>query len=69
LGTDGSRDRASGPEDPGLALESLRLSMPYLDQSTKMAQERSTTMKKLIIRYIRYVLALLANIGFGRSLN
>jgi hypothetical protein len=27
------------------------------------------TMKKLLVRYVRYVLALLANIGFGRSLN
>jgi len=26
-------------------------------------------MKKLTIRYIRYALALLANVGFGSSLN
>jgi hypothetical protein len=69
LSTDGSYDRASGPQDTGLALESLRLPLSCLDHGTRLAQERKATMKKLIIRYIRYVLALLANIGFGRSLN
>jgi hypothetical protein len=26
-------------------------------------------MKKLLVRYVRYILALLANVGFGRNLN
>jgi hypothetical protein len=34
-----------------------------------LTKEGGLAMKKLILRYIRYILALLANIGFGRSLN
>jgi hypothetical protein len=32
-------------------------------------KEGDLPMKKLIVRYVRYLLALLANVGFGRNLN
>jgi hypothetical protein len=35
----------------------------------KFRKKGDTTMKKLTVRYIRYVLVLLANVGFKLSLN
>jgi hypothetical protein len=36
---------------------------------TNSAKQETLPMKKLTIRYIRYALALLANLGFGVRLN